>query len=87
MFEHVPGRIVVPSVDDFDRIGVEVVELPLVRDWDGPGRLTGGAARGEVVDSRVGPRGRVVKGTNHFPQVAFTTIDRIVNPCNEPLEV
>ena len=40
MDEHVPGRIVVPSVGGFGRIGVEVVELPLVREWDGPGRLT-----------------------------------------------
>ena len=54
MFEHVPDRIGVPSVDGFDRNGVEVVELPLGREWDGPGRLTGWAARGQDTGRRAG---------------------------------
>ena len=81
---HGDGRVVldvVPSVVCFDRIVVQVVELPLIGQRCAPVPVgTGAAARREVADTGLGPGRRIVEDPDQLPECS-------VDPPHEPLEV
>ncbi len=86
--EHLVRRRVVRPVDRFDRVGLEVVQLPLVREGLGPVGRASEALGGQVADLGLGPGGRVVEGAHQLPPVpaAARGVD-VGHPADQPLEV
>ncbi len=82
------GLIVMPVVDVFDRVGREVVELPLIGERFGAVLLATQTVGREVTYAGFGPRRRIVERPNELPQVARTANGiRLLDACDDPLEV
>ena len=73
--EQIGVRQIDGEVDGLDRIGVEVVELPLIGDRVGAKRRASRAAHREVTHVRIGPGGRVIEGASDLVERALVFDD------------
>ena len=77
-----------PAVDRLDRIGGQVVELPLIVERVGAVLLAADAVGGQVPHAGFGPGGGIVEGAYQLPQVPPAARGvAVIDPHHQALEV